>query len=158
MSSTPVDSQMKSLVKTGLELLPRVLETSNLVNPINDSGIILEKSLSVIETDEDDNRASTDQPVVTVRTEQRVENSNANLKRYSKPARPCVFCQKMQSRLKRHILTKHKLEPSVQKILNMSSREQDLEIDIFRKQVVKDHNLKILKNNGTEFMREREET
>ena len=64
----------------------------------------------------------------------------------------------MQSRLKRHILTKHKLEPSVQKILNMSSREQDLEIDIFRKQVVKDHNLKILKNNGTEFMRKREET
>ena len=43
LSSTSVDSQMKSLVKTSLELLPRVLETSNLVTAINDSGIILEK-------------------------------------------------------------------------------------------------------------------
>ena len=52
LSSTLVDPQMKNLVKTGLELLPRVLETSNLVTPINDSGIILEKSIGVIETDE----------------------------------------------------------------------------------------------------------
>ena len=132
-----------------------VLETSNLVTLTNDSGIKLEKSLSVIESDEYDNTASNDKPVFSERTEKRVENPNTNLKRYSKPARPCVFCQKIQSRLKRHILTMRKLEPSVQKILNMSSSEQNLAIDICQKQAVKYHNLKILKNNVTEFMREK---
>ena len=155
LPSTPENSQMNSVLATGLELLPRVLKTSNLLTPINDSGIILEKSLSVIETDEDDNGASNEKPVFTVRTEKRVENSNTNLKRYSKPARPCVFSQKMQSRLKSNILTKHKLKPPVPKILNMSSSEQDLEIDIFRKQAVKGNNLKILKNNGTKFKKKR---
>ena len=37
----------------------------------------------------------------------------------------------------------------------MSSSEQDLEIDIFRKQAVKGNNLKILKNNGTKFKKKR---
>ena len=155
LPSTPENSQMNSVLATGLELLPRVLKTSNLLTPINDSRIILEKSLSVIETDEDDNGASNEKPVFTVRTEKRVENSNTNLKRYSKPARPCVFSQKMQSRLKSNILTKYKLKPPVPKILNMSSSEQDLEIDIFRKQAVKGNNLKILKNNGTKFKKKR---
>ena len=58
------------------------------------------KSLSVIETDEGDNGASNDKPVVGVRNEKPLKNSNTNLKRYSKLVRPCVFCQKVQSSLK----------------------------------------------------------
>ena len=58
-------------------------------------------------------------------------------KDYKKPARLCLFCNKPESRLKRHILTKHKNIPEIAELLKMESEEQDHHIDIYRKEAIK---------------------
>ncbi|XP_066911407.1 uncharacterized protein [Clytia hemisphaerica] len=84
------------------------------------------------------------------------ENKPASRK---KPKRPCIFCKnlKPQSRLKRHILTTHKNEPSVVPLLSLSEREQDKAIDQLRRDSVRAYNMKMLDNgNGVEsFQRAR---
>ena len=75
--------------------------------------------------------------------------------KYKKPLRPCFFCKKHQSRLKRHILGKHKDEPLVRPLLKLSDKDQDRQIALMRKQGIRDYNLELLKSNETDFMRER---
>ena len=72
-----------------------------------------------------------------------------------KPLTPCFFCKKHQSLLKRHILGKHKDEPLVRPLLKLSDKDQDHQIALMRKQGIRDYNMKLLKRNETDFMRER---
>lgn len=79
---------------------------------------------------------------------------------YKKPNRPCPLCpdNKEQSRLKRHILTKHSKHPSVSPLLQLSPKEQDREIENLRSQGIWKHNMKIIKEGGKKFMRERSQS
>ena len=84
------------------------------------------------------------------------ENVTENDKKVStKPSRPCLFCKKTQSRLKRHILTKHKNDPQVSPLLKMSLKEQDRQIAIFRREAIKNVNLELIRAGKNEFIRER---
>ena len=111
-----------------------------------DSGIASESSLEVIDTDEEDQESTT----ATV-----AKNTNLSPKKYKKPIRPCFFCKSFQSRLKRHILTKHKDEQSVKPLLKMNKIDQDKFIATFRKQAIRNHNLELLKSDRHDFLRER---
>nr|XP_047142840.1 uncharacterized protein LOC124817088 [Hydra vulgaris] len=131
------------------ELLPSVLNCSGYKThaPIDSFGTTLDDS-SVVETNGDDS------------SEESVEfNNNDSLtereKKYKKPSRPCMFCQKIQTRLKRHILKKHKNEPLVIPILSMNKKEQDRELDVLQKKGIRNYNSVILKTENNEFMRER---
>ena len=76
-------------------------------------------------------------------------------KKYKKPPHPCIFCKKIKTQSKRHILTKHMQHPSVAPLLKMSSKEQDRLIADFRRQGIKDHNVAIVNSGGNDFLRER---
>ena len=89
-----------------------------------DSGIASESSLEVIDTDEEDQES---------KTATMAKNTNLSPKKYKKAIRPCFFCKSFQSRLKRHILTKHKNEESVKPLLKMNKIDQDKFIATFRK-------------------------
>ena len=75
--------------------------------------------------------------------------------KYRKPARPCLFCGKPQSRLKRHILTKHKQEQKVIPLLKLKTKEQDFAIAQFKREAIRVHNIKCLNEDQTGFLRER---
>ena len=72
-----------------------------------------------------------------------------------KPKRPCVFCCSLDSRLPRHILTKHRTEPLVQPLINLPREEQLHRIAFFRRDGIKQHNLNEIEGGGSNFMRER---
>ena len=74
-----------------------------------DSGI--ESSLEVIGTDKEDQESTT----ATM-----AKNTNLSPRKYKKPICPCFFCKSFQSRLKRHISTKHKDEKSIKPLLKMN--------------------------------------
>jgi len=115
----------------------------NLYPPSDDSGLLLECSLNVVASDEEDK-------------DQIVEQKDTKCREtYKKPSRPCYFCGKQQSRLKRHILTKHSAHEKVAPLLKMTSKEQDRVIDSFRKKGIRNHNMDILKLGKTNFIRER---
>lgn len=75
--------------------------------------------------------------------------------KYKKPTRPCLFCGQDQSRLKRHILTKHKDNAKVLPLLKFSRKEQDRVIGEFRRQAIRQHNIKCLDEDRSDFQRER---
>ena len=77
-----------------------------------------------------------------------------NARKYKKPSRPCIFCKLFQSRLKQHILTKHKEHQSVKPLLKMNTTEQDRFIEGFRKQAMRNHNMNVLKSDCGEFLKE----
>ena len=77
-------------------------------------------------------------------------------KKKQKPKRPCLFCGAVDSRLPRHILTKHRTEPLVQPLINLPRKEQLYRIGFFRRDGIKQHNLKVIEGGGCNFMRERE--
>ena len=86
------------------------------------------------------------------------ESSNiidTNAKSYKKPLRPCYFCKQPQSRLKRHILTRHKNLPEVQYILELNEEEQDEAVMVLRRKAIRDFNLEMVRKDGCNFMRER---
>ena len=120
------------------------------VTPINDSGIAAENSLSVIETDEETELRSEISDGQTVG-----KNKNEDSQKYKKPQRICKFCNKLQTRLKRHILTKHSKEPTVEPLLKMNSKDQDREISKFRKEAIRKFNMDLLEKGESDFMRER---
>ena len=78
----------------------------------------------VINTDEEDQENTT----LTV-----AKNTNFSPRKYEKPICSCFFCKSFQSRLKRHILTKHKDEQSVKPLLKRNKIDQDKFIATFRK-------------------------
>ena len=83
--------------------------------------------------------------------------SIAAVPKYQKPNRPCPICpnNKEQSRLKRHLLTKHASHPSIIPILTMTAKEQDNAIDDLRSEGIRQHNLKVIKEGNYNYMRER---
>ena len=73
----------------------------------------------------------------------------------SKPKRLCLFCNKFHARLPRHILTQHKEHPMVAPLLVMNRKEQIFQISNFRRQAIKEHNLKECNKGTANFIRER---
>ena len=74
---------------------------------------------------------------------------------HQEPLCPCIFCNLPHSQLKRHILCKHKTEPRVVPLLAMKPKDQDVCIEIFRKEAIREHNLMELKTgDSSSFMRE----
>ena len=71
--------------------------------------------------------------------------------------RQCPLCpdNKSQSRLKRHLLTKHSKHPSISPLLTLTPKEQDRAIDNLRSEGIRQYNLKIIKEGSNKFMRER---
>ena len=76
---------------------------------------------------------------------------------YKKPDRLCLFCMEKgksikdqeQSKLKRHILTIHKLHPRVAPILKLSHQEQVEAVALFRKEAILRHNQNMIKNGNS---------
>ena len=83
------------------------------------------------------------------------EQPSVNKQKYQKPQRPCLFCNKVQTQLKHPILKKHEKHPEVEPILSMNVKEQDRIIAQFRRRAIKQFNLALIKEGGTDFMRER---
>ena len=121
--------------------------------PLNDSGIVAESSLSIIDTDSENDVVKENQQ--DSRSSTTCKQSSVVKQKYQKPPRPCLFCNKAQTQLKRHILKKHKGHPEVEPILSMNMKEQDLIIAQFRRRAIKQFNLALIKEGGTDFMRER---
>ena len=121
------------------------------VTPINDSGIAAENSLSIIETDEETELRNENSGGQTVGKNKKNEDSQ----KYKKPQRICKFYNKLQTRLKRHILTKHSKEPTVEPLLKMNLKDQDREISKFRKEAIRKFNMDLLEKGESDFMRER---
>ena len=113
--------------------------------PINDSGVEVDSSLDIIDTDKDIENVSPDWQ----------ENQRKVSKTKTKPARPCVFCRKPQSRLKRHILSQHSTHTRVIPLLTMSKKEQDRYIADLRREGIREFNTKQVNLGKTDFMRER---
>ena len=120
----------------------------NMTTPLNDSGIVYEKSVDIIDTDDD-----------TVDCNHSISEKNGedNLKtkKYKKPVRPCIFCNVSQAQLKRHILSKHAKHNLVKPLLSMNSTDQDREIAKFRRLGIRNYNIAVLESDGNSFMRER---
>ena len=140
----------------------------------NDSGLMIEDDLSIIETDdgvsqgdsgaqaEDGGHVDADgqfdaggQDNVCGKTKSKSKCKQGRKKGYKKPARLCLFCNKPESRLKRHILKKHKNIPEIAELLKMESEEQDRHIDIYRKEAIKRHNIGQLDKGKSDFIRQR---
>lgn len=69
--------------------------------------------------------------------------------------RRCIFCNQMQTRLKRHILTVHKELPQVEPLLHLPAKEQEHFIGKFRRDAIKTHNIKSINDGSKDFQRER---
>ena len=111
--------------------------------PLNDSGLEIENSF--IDTDDEDQDTN----------DQATPNKTTNKAKYKKPKRPCLFCGELQSRYKRHILNKHEEHERVMPLLSMIPKQQDRFIDIFRREAIREYNMKILEEGSSSFMRER---
>ena len=128
-------------------------------SPINDSGLEIETNLSIIDTDDDNHGALDEESRPNVSTEKickKMMQKDEVKTKYKKPDRPCFICGKNQSRLKRHILTKHSQHPSVIPILSMDEVDQNRFISEFRKQGIRKFNCDVIEKGGTSFMRERQ--
>ena len=167
LESTPVKERNSSEQLPGVEMLNMTsFFDGNESVPVNDSGIVIGKSMAVIDSDDDNivnhsisERNTDSSPEKNgSKCSEVVKIGKKNKKAMKKPLRPCLFCSKLQSRLKRHILTKHKNEKNVSSILHLGEKEQNHHIDMMRKQAIKIHNLKEIENSGNEFMRERRNT
>ena len=76
--------------------------------------------------------------------------------RYKKPKRPCVFCGKMESQLRRHLLTAHRHEERIAKIKGLPRREANIELDLLRKEGIFSENVSRVKQNAkSDLIRER---
>ena len=142
----------------------------NLTFPLNDSGVAIEKSMDIIDSDISDCEEDPDSALHVLLPEADKENLDENANQLAdkdnkkekitnaeikKPMRPCVFCNMPQTRLKRHILTRHKKHDLVSPLLCLSAKEQDRIIDTFRKQGIRQYNLEVLKTGKQVFTRER---
>ena len=55
-------------------------------------------------------------------------------KKYKRPCRPCLYCDRMQSHLRRHILARHKHHEDVRAVLLLPKREQKYHFELLCKQ------------------------
>nr|XP_047130096.1 uncharacterized protein LOC124810008 isoform X2 [Hydra vulgaris] len=82
--------------------------------------------------------------------------SNTKVKSMKKkPGRICIFCNKIQSRLTRHITLKHKDIETVKSALNLPDREKLKMFDKFKKEGIKKYNIDQTKELNPNFQRER---
>ena len=147
---TPLENKISHIDKN-----KEHIEMCETITPINDSGIVLENDLSVIDTDEENKEHSSELIMNSKAPSSKKVQKLFKKSKYQKPLRPCFFCKKHQSRLKHHILGKHKDEPLVRPLLKLSDKGQDHQIALMRKQGIRDYNMELLKRNETDFMRER---
>ena len=120
--------------------------------PLDDPGLILEDSLNVVVTDSEE----IDFELKTHKKRHEKPHGKENkCSKYRKPARPCLFFGKPQSRLKRHILTKHKQEQKVIPLLKLNPKEQDFAIARFKREGVRVQNIKRLNEDQRIFLHER---
>ena len=112
---------------------------------------MVEESLDIIDTDDSMMDSSNLDDVLVCDS----NNKTTKKSTYKKPTRSCLFCNKEQTQLKRHILTKHNKEPDVVSLLTMNSKERIRQIDLLRKEGIRNQNMSILKSGGKNFVRER---
>ena len=116
----------------------------NIITPGNVNQALIPEPISPLPLEEE-----------TLQINNSIHVSEEKSNKYKKPARPCLFCKLPQSRLKHHLLTKHKDEPKIQPLLTMSSMEQDAYIASLRKEAIKCFNVEMLNEGERGFMRER---
>ena len=63
-----------------------------------------------------------------------------------RPSRPCFFCGIFQTKLTRHLKTKHKDETEIKRILQLPIKQQTKEFNNLRKEGIYCHNLKMLQS------------
>ena len=105
--------------------------------PVNDFGIVIGKSTAVIDSDDDSfvNHRISERSINSIQEKngskcsELVKIGKKNKKGKNKLLRPCLSCSKLQSHLKRHILTKQKNEKSVSSILHLAEIEQNHHIE-----------------------------
>jgi len=74
---------------------------------------------------------------------------------FKKPKRPCPFCGVLQSKLRRHIMLKHKSESEVMATQTLPKQEQDRAFNSFRKKGIFLANKKAIGKSANIVMRER---
>ena len=119
-SEDAISNKLRSNFQSSLEALPGLLDATvcETITPVDVSGIVLENDLSFIDTDEENNEHPSELIMNSkVPSSKKVQKLFKKLK-YKKPLRPCFFCKKYQSRLKRHIFGKHKDKLLVMPLLN----------------------------------------
>ena len=127
----------------------------DLVSPLNDSALMLERYLSVIATDDEKPNGEDERNLHSRETLDDSNKAEKTRKKYKKPSCPCFVCGKLQSRFKRHLLSKHADHEVVIPMLKLNSKEQDRQIAILQRNGIRDYNMNILKSGKTSFMRER---
>lgn len=162
------DAAVVSMEMTGAgsTKMPAVATTDdggNMTKPV--CGVAGDKEISAARTKVPTTDASNkEMPAVSDGTENSVDAAVDSTEKpaaatatatYKKPARPCMFCDKMQTKLKRHILTKHKQHELVMPLLTLDSKEQDRLIATFRKNAIKTYNIQVADKGEDSFMRER---
>ena len=151
-STCPIEFAISKVMELSLDSVNNKEEVET-CSPINDSGLEIETKLSVIDTEDEyhdlDEECRLDSSRVNIIQKDKIK------KVYKKPARPCFICGKNQSKLKRHIISKHYEHPLVMPILSMDESEKDRYISTFRKQGIRDFNLDVINKGGNSFMRER---
>ena len=139
------------------QLMPGVIDlVSGNESPKYDSGIQIEKSLIVKDTDSEIDETNSGPANVRDRlkvTEIKKKHPKDKAK-YKKPSRPWLLCKTNQTKLKRHILGRQKDEALVKPLLNMNVKEQDPEIAQLRKQAIRKFNIGMINHGRTCFMRE----
>ena len=155
-SKDEISNKLHSNFQSSLEALPGLLDATmcETITPIDDSGIVVENDLSVIDTGEENNEHPSELIMNSKAPSSKKVQNLLKKSKYKKPLRPCFFCKKQQSRLKHHILGKHKDEPLVRPRLKLCDKDQDHQIALTRKQGIQDYNMELLKSNETDFMRE----
>ena len=114
--------------------------------PLNDSGIVAESLLPIINTDSENDVVKEIREDLSSNTNP--ERPSVIKQKYQKPPRPCLFSNKVQTQLKRHILKKHEKYPEVEPILSMNVKERDRIIAQFRRRAIKQFNLALIKEGG----------
>ena len=105
--------------------------------------IAAESSLSIIDTGIKNDVVKENQEDLPSSTKSK--QPSVFIQKYQKLLHPCLFCNREQTQLKRHILEKQKGNPEVEPIFLMNVKEQDLLIAQFRRCVIKEFNLALIK-------------
>ena len=81
-----------------------------------------------------------------IRSQSSLPTKERKTKKLKKPSRPCFFCGVFQTKLTRHLKTRHKEETEIKQILQLPMKQQTKEFDNLRKKGIYRHNLKLLQS------------
>ena len=139
----------------GVDHQPGTLCTEQTMwTPLKDSCIVTELSLTIIDTDRDNEVVKENQEALPSSTTS--EQLSVIKQKYQKTSQLCLFSIKEQTQLKRHIFEKQKGHPKAELMLSMNVKEQDLFIVQFRRCVIKEFNLTLIKRDSMYRLYERE--